>query len=83
MESIATSHHRDQGRARQPGAHPRVVQQLMFNRILSYVRLLSVDGVTVSGFDAKTSTLACTLAGVSVSIRVTLEDAEPPPVAVP
>src|SRR5262249_38746658 len=33
------------------------VQQLMFNRILSAVRLLSVDGVTITRFDAETGTL--------------------------
>ena len=55
-------------------ADPRVVQQLMFNRILSCVRLSSVDGVTVVGLDANKGTLACNLAGVdflvSVSVRV-------------
>jgi hypothetical protein len=55
--------------------HPRVVQQLMFNRILSFVRLLSVDGVTVAGFDAKTGTLACSLAGVNFVVEVSLEEA--------
>ena len=47
-------------------AHPHVVQQLMFNRILSHVRLLSIDGVSVLGFDPKTGTLACRLAGVDL-----------------
>lgn len=58
-------------------ADPRVVQQLMFNRILSYVRLLSVDGVTVVGFDPKTSNLACSLAGVNFVVSVSLRDGEP------
>ena len=47
----------------------------MFNRILSFVRLLSVDGVTVAGFDAKTGTLACSLAGVNFVVEVSLEEA--------
>jgi len=53
---------------------PRVIQQLMFNRILSHVRLLWVEGVTVVGFDAKTSTLVCSLAGVSLEISVSLRE---------
>lgn len=57
-------------------AEPRVVQQLMFNRILSYVRLLSVDGVTVTSFDATTGTLACSLAGVNVVVSVSPREAE-------
>jgi hypothetical protein len=57
-------------------AESSVVQQLMFNRILSYVRLLSVDGVTVTGFDATTGTLACSLAGVNVVVRVSPREAE-------
>jgi hypothetical protein len=56
---------------------PRVVQQLMFNRILSYVHLLTVDGVTVAGFDAKTGTLVCRLAGVSFVVSVNLGGADP------
>lgn len=55
-------------------ADPYVVQQLMFNRILSHVRLLSVDGVTVVGFDAKTGTFTCTLAGVNVFVQVGVRD---------
>lgn len=57
---------------REGEADPRVIQQLMFNRILSYVRLLSVDGVTVVGFDAKTGTLACSLLGVNLVVNVNL-----------
>jgi hypothetical protein len=49
-----------------------LVQQLMFNRILAYVRLLSVDHVTVAGFDPKTGTVEATLAGVNFVVRVTL-----------
>ena len=48
----------------------------MFNRILSYTKLLSVDGVIVAGFDAKTGTLACSLAGVNFVVRVTLREGE-------
>lgn len=58
-------------------AHPRVVQQLMFNRLLSYVRLLSLDGVTLVRSDPKTSTLACSLAGVNFVLSVSLGEAEP------
>jgi hypothetical protein len=60
----------------QAQAEPNVVRQLMFNRILSFVRLLSVDGVTVTGFDAKTGTLVCSLAGVNFAVSVSVE-AEP------
>jgi hypothetical protein len=48
----------------------------MFNRILSYARLLSVDGVNVAGFDAKTGTLVCSLAGVNFVVEVSLGEAE-------
>jgi hypothetical protein len=58
-------------------ADPLVVQQLMFNRILSYVQLLSVDGVTIAGFDAKTGTFACSVAGVNVVVSVSLTEVEP------
>jgi hypothetical protein len=58
-------------------AEPRVVQQLMFNRMVSSVRLLSVDGVTIAGFDAKTGTIACSLAGVNFVVTVSLRVAEP------
>lgn len=46
------------------------VQQLMFNRILSAVRLLSVDGVTITRFDAETGTLEGNLAGVHFVVNV-------------
>ena len=58
-------------------ADPRVVQQLMSNRILSFMRSLSVDGVTVTGFDARTGTFACCLAGVNFVVSISLGDAEP------
>jgi hypothetical protein len=61
----------------QAQADPRVVQQLMFNRILSCVRLSSVEGVTIVGFDAKTGTLTCSLAGVNFVVSVSLREAEP------
>ena len=51
---------------------PRVVQQLMFNRILASVRLLAVDQVTVTGFDVTTGTIEGTLAGVSFVVNVSL-----------
>ena len=69
-----SEHHGEMDKAQ---ADPRVVQQLMFNRILSYVQLLSVEGVAVAGFDAKTGTLACSLAGVNFVVRVNLTEAEP------
>jgi len=53
-------------------ADPHVVQQLMFNRILAYVRLLSVEGVNIAGFDAKTGTLVGSLAGVNFVVNVGL-----------
>lgn len=65
------------GHMEEAQAHPRVVQQLMFNRVLSYLQLLSVDGVTVAGFDPNTGTLACSLAGVNFVVSVSLKDAEP------
>ena len=61
----------------QAQADPRVVQQMMFNRILSYVQLLTVEGVTVAGFDANMGILMCSLAGVNFVVRVSLGDAEP------
>jgi hypothetical protein len=60
-------------------ADPHVVQQLMFNRLLSFVRLLWVDGVTIAGFDAEAGTVACSLAGVSFVVGVNLREVEPPP----
>ena len=53
-------------------AVPSVVQQLMFNRILAYLRPMWVDHVTVTGFDPKTSTIEGNLAGVTFIINVTL-----------
>ena len=54
-------------------ADPRVVQQLMFNRILAFVKSLSYEHVTVAGFDAETSTLEGSLAGVNFVVNVSLE----------
>lgn len=56
-------------------ADPRVVRQLMFNRILSQVRLLSIDGVTLVGFDAKAGIVTCNLAGVELVVSVSLKEA--------
>jgi hypothetical protein len=61
----------------QPEADPDVIQQLMFNRILLFMRSLSYEGVTVAGFDASTATLACSLAGVNFAVNVSLREAEP------
>jgi hypothetical protein len=57
---------------KQAEADPSTIQQLMFNRILHYVKLLSVEGVTVTGFDAKTGTLMGSLAGVNFVVSVGL-----------
>ena len=75
MESTATSRPDQPCEMKQGQPHPRVVQQLMFNRILSFVRLLSIDGVTIAGFDAKTGTLVCSLAGVNFVVEVSLKEA--------
>jgi hypothetical protein len=48
------------------------VQQLMFNRILSALRLSSVDGVTITRFDARTGTLEGNLAGVTFVVNVSI-----------
>ena len=73
MKSSATScsdRHGETTRATRADA--RVVQQLMFNRILSFVRLLAVEGVTIAGFDAKTGTFVGSLAGVNFVVKVGL-----------
>jgi hypothetical protein len=67
--------------SRQLGVDPRVVQQLMFNRILSYVKLLWVEGVTVAGFDPKTGTLVGSLAGVHFVVNVNLGEKPASPIA--
>jgi hypothetical protein len=59
----------------QAEADPSVVQQLMFNRILAFVRTLSVDQVTVAGYDAETGTLEGSLAGVNFVVNVSLGEA--------
>jgi hypothetical protein len=63
----------------QARADPHVVQQLMFNRLLSYVRLLTVEGVTIAGFDAETGTLVCALAGVDFVVSVSVGKADRTP----
>lgn len=55
-------------------ADARVVQQLMFNRILSFARLLAVEGVTIVGFDAATGTFVGSLAGVNFVVNVGLAE---------
>lgn len=49
----------------------------MFNRILSYLRLLSVDGVAITGSNAAAGTLACSIAGVNVVVSVSGRETEP------
>lgn len=56
-------------------ADQSVVRQLMFNRILAHMRLLWVDGVSVTGFDAETGTVRCSLTGVKVVVSVSLGEA--------
>lgn len=56
--------------------YPGVVQQLMFNRILSFVQ--SCEQVAVAGFDAKTGTLAASLAGVRFVVNVSLAEQREP-----
>jgi hypothetical protein len=72
-EGPKLAHHADMEQAQ---ADPSVVQQLMFNRILSFVKLLSVEGVTVVGADARGGTLTCSLAGVNFLVSVILRDPE-------
>ena len=61
----------------QGDADPAVVQQLMFNRILAAVRLLSIDHVTVTGFDPETGDIQGTLAGVNFVVKVSLASTKP------
>jgi hypothetical protein len=62
------------GRTRQGQADPTVVKQLMFNRILAYLRPLWIDHVTVTRFDAKTGTIEANLAGVNFIVNVSLDE---------
>jgi hypothetical protein len=62
------------GATRQGEADPSVVQQLMFNRILAYLRPLWIDHVTVTGFDAEAGTIEANLAGVNFVVNVSLEE---------
>lgn len=50
---------------------------MMFNRILAFVRTLSVDQVILAGFDAETSTVEGKLAGVSFVVNVSLGEQKP------
>lgn len=59
---------------RQGEADPDVVRQLMFNRILASLRLLWVEHVTVTKFDAETGTIEANLAGVNFVVNVSLEE---------
>jgi len=52
---------------------PQVVQQLMFNRMVAFVRSLSYVGVTVANLDAQTGTLKGSLLGVSFVVNVRAE----------
>jgi len=56
-----------------PSDYTGTVQQLMFNRILSAVRLLAVDGVAITRFDAETGTLEGNLAGVNFVVNISTE----------
>jgi len=56
-----------------PSDYTGTVQQLMFNRILSAVRRLSVDGVTVTRFDHETGTLEGNLAGVNFVVNISIK----------
>jgi hypothetical protein len=55
---------------KQDALHPSVVQQLMFNRILACVRLLSIDHVIIESFDAEAGTIEGSLAGVNFVVNV-------------
>ena len=59
------------------GLDPKVVQQLMFNRILALLRSLSVDQVTVLDADRERGTVECSLAGVNFVVDVSLESGNP------
>jgi hypothetical protein len=56
--------------------YPNTIQQLMFNRILGFVRSLSCEHVTVTAFDPETGTLVGRLAGVNFLVNVSLEEPE-------
>jgi hypothetical protein len=62
------------GSTRQGKPDPSVVKQLMFNRILEYLRPLWIDHVTVTRFDAETGTIEANLAGVNFIVNVSLEE---------
>jgi hypothetical protein len=51
-----------------------VVQQLMFNRILTFLRNLSCEQVTLAGFDAKTGTIEGNLAGINFVVNIGLAE---------
>jgi len=53
-------------------AHPRVVQQLMFNRLLSCMRLSAIDHVTIAAFNAETGKIEGMLAGVNFVVIVSV-----------
>ena len=67
-------HKASTGGIRQSGVDPRVVQQLMFNRVLAYLRPLWIDHVTVTGFDATTGTIEANLAGVPFVVNISLKE---------
>jgi hypothetical protein len=70
----AVPHKTSTGGIRKCEVDPRVVQQLMFNRLLAYLRPMRVDHVTVTGFDATTSTIEATLAGVTFVVNISVEE---------
>jgi len=53
----------------------------MFNRIVTFVRYLSCEQVTMAGFDAKTGTIAGSLAGVNFVVNVSLGEKRGPSIA--
>jgi hypothetical protein len=52
---------------------PQVVQQLMFNRMVAFVRSLPYEGVTVANLDARTGTFEGSLFGVTFVVSVSAE----------
>ena len=62
------------GGVKQAEFDPSVVQQLMFNRILGFVRSLWDERVIITGWDAKTGTLEGSLAGVDFVVNVRLRE---------
>jgi hypothetical protein len=77
MDQAKTSYSVDHGDMEHEQADPRVVQQLMFNRVLSFLRTLGIDGVAVADISPGTGTLTCSLAGVTFAVNVSLKEPKP------